>query len=74
MPRIIVLDTTPLGLVTQKHGKSSAVDVCLKWIADLTHAGCHIVVPEIADYDIRRELVRAGSIQRNYLPLSLQQH
>ena len=59
MPTVIVLDTTPLGLVTQKPGKSSEVDACLTWIADLTRAGCRIVVPEIADYEIRRELTRA---------------
>ena len=59
MPTVIVLDTTPLGLVTQKPGNSSEVDACLRWIADMTRAGSRIVVPEIADYEIRRELTRA---------------
>lgn len=30
MPSVIVLDTTPLGLVTQRPGKSSEVDACLQ--------------------------------------------
>jgi hypothetical protein len=62
MPPVIVLDTTPLGLVTQRPGKSSEVDECLQWIARLTQAGRRIVVPEIADYEIRRELIRAGKL------------
>jgi hypothetical protein len=57
---IIVLDTTPLGLVTQKPGKSNDADACATWVATLIRAGHRIMVPEIVDYEVRRELKRAG--------------
>jgi predicted nucleic acid-binding protein len=62
MTSVVVLDTTPLGLVTQKPGKVSEVVACLSWIGRLTRAGCRIVVPEVADYEVRRELIRAHKI------------
>lgn len=60
MASMVVLDSTPLGLVTQKPGRSSEVDSYLQWIADLTRSGWMIRVPEIADYEVRRELPRSG--------------
>jgi predicted nucleic acid-binding protein len=59
MPRVVCLDTGPLGLVTQRRGVPEA-DACRRWVTDLTHAGVSILVPEVADYELRRELVRAG--------------
>lgn len=75
MTSIVVLDSTPLGLVTQKPGRSSEVDSYLQWIADLTRSGWMIRVPEIADYEVRRELPRfpvysSGSVDE-YKPLSI---
>jgi hypothetical protein len=32
----------------------------MQWIVDLTRAGCRVLVPEVADYEVRRELLRAG--------------
>ena len=57
---IVVLDTTPLGLVTQKPGKSNNADACADWISKLIRSRHRIVVPEIVDYEVRRELTRAG--------------
>ena len=34
---------------------------CRRWLADLVSAGRRIIVPEIADYEVRRELLRLGS-------------
>src|SRR4051794_13882300 len=34
---------------------------CEVWLAALETAGVEILIPEIADYEIRRELVRAGA-------------
>ena len=62
MPSVVVLDTGPLGLVTKRPGKSNEVNDCLQWIADITQAGWRIVVPEIADYEVRRELLRTANI------------
>jgi predicted nucleic acid-binding protein len=59
MIRTIILDTGPLGLVTHRGGKPE-VDECKKWLGEVDKAGSRIVVPEIADYELRRELLRAG--------------
>lgn len=63
---------------TQKRGLSND---CKQWMSQLISNGHRIVVPEIADYEIRRELIRAkltNSITRldalndllEYVPLS----
>lgn len=62
MNRIVALDSGPLGLATQKPGKSDEVDECLQWVRELTRARIKIIVPEIADYEVRRELLRAGAM------------
>ena len=59
--RAVFLDSTPLGLVTQRPGKSADVDACLAWLAGLDAAGVAVYVPEVADYEIRRELLRVGA-------------
>ena len=59
MPKSIVLDSTPLGVLTQRAGKPVA-DACRKWLASCLAAGSRVYVPEIADYEVRRELLRAN--------------
>lgn len=55
---VIVLDATPLGLVTNPR-MSGEADECSRWLtAHLAH-GARVIIPEIADYEIRRELLRA---------------
>lgn len=56
----VVLDSGPLGLVTQQTGKSAGADACRTWMENLLLNGVQIYVPEIADYEVRRELLRAG--------------
>lgn len=56
----VALDSSPLGLVTQKAGKSSEGDACRLWMEGLLTQGIKIYVPEIADYEVRREMLRAG--------------
>lgn len=58
--RVVFLDSGPLGLLTNAHGKPWA-DRCRQWSIDLANAGVRVVVPEIADYEVRRELVRCGA-------------
>lgn len=58
-PLVVVLDTTPLGLLSQRPGVPDADD-CRRWLAGLLRRGAQAVVPEIADYELRRELLRAG--------------
>ncbi len=62
MIRIIVLDSGPLGLVTQRKGVAVA-DACRQWASDCLYRGAQIVVPAIADYEVRRELARAKKVQ-----------
>jgi predicted nucleic acid-binding protein len=58
--RTVVLDAGPLGFITRHPAKSPDVRDGILWVASLVEAGHHVVVPEIADYEIRRELLRAG--------------
>ena len=59
MPKTIVLDSTPLGLLCDLRLRPDPVG-CRRWMADMIAAGHRFVVPEIADYEIRRELLRLG--------------
>ena len=59
MTNVIVLDTGPLGIITNPRMTLTW------WRAPPGSAACSppepgVVVPEIADYELRRELLRAG--------------
>ena len=58
MAFVIVLDTSPLFLASGPRGKGE-VQRCLAWIKAFQWAGALIIVPEIADFEFRRELLRA---------------
>jgi predicted nucleic acid-binding protein len=57
MPQFIVLDSGPLGLILQELGYHQA-DQCREWLKRHLAAGTRVIVPEIVDYEIRRELLR----------------
>ena len=59
MKTVIVLDSGPLGLLMQRRGLPVA-DACRAWLAHRMLAGARFLVPEIADYELRRELLRLG--------------
>jgi|SRR5579871_1511366 len=59
MLQAVFLDTGPLGLVTRRAGIPD-VEACHRWIRLMMGAGVRLIVPEIADYEVRRELIRAG--------------
>ncbi len=59
---IVLLDAGPLGLVTNPRGKPESQQ-CKQWMAGLAAFGVRVMVPEIADYEVRRELLRAGSVR-----------
>ena len=82
MKPIVVLDSSPLGLLFQRPGISE-VDQCREWMANLIANRVRIIVPEIAFYELRRELLRlnktktltalstfARSVPDRYLPLT----
>lgn len=58
MNRTIVLDSGPLGLVTNPGGSQEAA-ACGHWLSTAASGGATVVIPEIADYEVRRELIRA---------------
>lgn len=58
-PTALVLDETPLSLLTQTTGHAQG-DACKAWYARLDRAGSRFYVPEVADYELRRELLRSG--------------
>jgi predicted nucleic acid-binding protein len=59
--RLVFLDTGPLGVLTNPKGTPDAW-ACQQWVRDLLAANVRVVVPALADYELRRELIRAGKI------------
>lgn len=57
MPRVIILDSTPLALFLQRRDYQKAEE-CRQWVAARLAAGDRIVIPAIVDYEVRRELLR----------------
>jgi predicted nucleic acid-binding protein len=77
MIEVIVLDAGPLGMLTHP-AENTEIQF---WLRRMAHRGVRIVVPEIADFEVRRELIRAGKINSlkrlevlkarfNYMPLT----
>jgi predicted nucleic acid-binding protein len=58
MSRLIVLDSGPLGLLSNPR-RTPEVEACDRWLRDVLNSGARVAVPEIVDYEIRRELLRA---------------
>ncbi len=55
---VIVLDSGPLGLLSNPKLTSASTQV-RQWAKTRLRAGDQLVIPEIADYEVRRELLRA---------------
>jgi hypothetical protein len=58
--KAVLLDTGPLGMVTHPDDGPDERR-CLEWATNLRRKGVLMVVPEIADYELRRELIRLSS-------------
>jgi predicted nucleic acid-binding protein len=62
MSIIVLLDAGPLGMIS--NPKATAINrECYEWMEALVVSGIQVFVPEIADYEVRRELLRAGKAQ-----------
>src|SRR5215831_16576630 len=59
MSRVVVLDSGPLGLLSYSRSLREASD-CNEWLQRHLSNGSTVIVPEIADYELRRELLRTG--------------
>lgn len=57
--RLVLLDSEPLGLATNPR-ESEKAGRCKSWLRGLLVAGVRVMVPEVIDHEVRRELIRAG--------------
>jgi len=58
---IVLLDSGPLGILTNPKGPPVTVE-CQLWVESLLLKGYRMILPEIADYEVRRELLRANKL------------
>jgi hypothetical protein len=55
----VLLDAGPLGMITNPRSSLESEE-CKNWLMSTVSSGARVIVPEIADYEVRRELLRAG--------------
>jgi predicted nucleic acid-binding protein len=78
--KVVLLDAGPLGLLCAPPKKANAA-ACIRWLSTLVAAGVRVIVPEVTDYEVRRELIRLNKIAslaqldalafaNEYLPIS----
>lgn len=58
----MVLDSGPTGRLTNPRA-SEENENCRRWLIRLAEAGVTVVLPEIVDYELRRELLRGERSQ-----------
>ncbi|MBD2338042.1 nucleic acid-binding protein [Calothrix sp. FACHB-156] len=61
MAQVIILDSAPVGLITNPQATPLALQ-CQEWFYNLFERGYEVILPEIIDYEIRRELLRANKL------------
>jgi predicted nucleic acid-binding protein len=61
MEKVIMLDSSPVGLITNPKANPLAKD-CQQWFYTLLQRKYKVILPEIVDYEIRRELLRANKL------------
>jgi predicted nucleic acid-binding protein len=57
MARLVFLDSGPLGLISNPKD-SEGPRSCRAWLDGLLMNRIEVFIPEIADYEVRRELIR----------------
>lgn len=62
MSRVVFLDAGPIGLVTNPK-LSPESTLCTRWLQALIISDIRVIIPEIADYEVRRELLRANKVK-----------
>ena len=58
MSRILVLDSSPLGLLTHPQRTADVIEIS-DWVSAALRRGSRILVPAIIYYELKRELLRA---------------
>ncbi len=61
MSKFVILDSGPLGMITNPRSTPLTLE-CQLWLDSLPSRGYKAVIPELADYEVRRELIRAGKV------------
>ncbi|WP_055075098.1 type II toxin-antitoxin system VapC family toxin [Pseudanabaena sp. 'Roaring Creek'] len=61
MSQIIFLDSTPVGLITNPKATPLALQ-CQQWFDNLLARNMKIILSEIIDYEVRRELLRTNKL------------
>ena len=59
---LFVLDAGMLSLLTNPTASAAALE-CHRWTRDLLRQGGRFAIPEIADYEVRRELLRTDRMR-----------
>ncbi len=59
MSSIILLDAGPLGIISNPRFSSQNL-ACHQWVKERLAGGAQVLVTEISDYEVRRELLRAN--------------
>ena len=62
MNKVVLLDTSTLGMVSNPND-TPANRECREWALNLSQKGTCVCVPEISDYETRRELIRCNKGQ-----------
>ena len=62
MSRVVFRDAGPIGLVTNPK-LSPESTLCTRWLQALIISDTRVIIPEIADYEVRRELLRANKVK-----------
>lgn len=57
MSKLILLDAGPLGMIS--HPRADRNRDILEWVTLMMQQGNQLKVPEISDYEVRRELLRS---------------
>lgn len=61
MSRFVILDSGPLGMITNPRATPLCRE-CRFWLNSLPSRGYKAILSELADYEVRRELIRAGKV------------
>lgn len=61
MTKAVFLDTGVLGVITHPRAEDPEPKECNVWLLRMLEGGARICVPEICDYELRREYFRNNS-------------
>ena len=61
MSKFVLLDSGPLGMLTNPKA-TPLCEECRLWFSSLISRNYEVILPEITDYEVRRELLRADKL------------